>query len=57
MKISTRVKLVALGLFLGAFVIPVSQLGVWIVIIISGMFACCGFVCEVVEERKNEKGI
>lgn len=53
MKNSTWTKLIALGLFIGAFVTPVSTMVAGVYIIIAGMFACTGFVCQSIEERKS----
>lgn len=57
MKNSTVVKLVALGLFIGAFVTPVSSFVAGISVIAAAMFACTGFVCQSIEEKSDEKGI
>ncbi len=53
MKNSTWTKLIALGLFIGAFLTPVTTFVAGVSVIIAGMFACTGFICQAIEERKS----
>lgn len=53
MKNSTWTKLIALGLFIGAIVTPVNTMVSGVYIVIAGMFACTGFICQSIEEHKS----
>lgn len=52
MKNSTWTKLIALGLFIGAFVTPVTTLVAGVSVIAATMFACAGFICQSIEDKK-----
>lgn len=51
MKTSTVVKIVALGLFIGAFVTPVTTFVSGVTVVVAAMFACTGFICESIEVK------